>query len=174
MAHSPSPKAQLDLLRRLEDLLGLSLPSILLIEDAEAWERGVDELASEDPEVADGREQLEEAEGTPWTSRRLPGDAIAREFERYLLPRRAGPQTSPPGRLRACTAAPRRCPRQTRLSTTPHGPCWRLHPRNRAAHASTAISVAGALRPPPSATHGREHGVRTRRLRLGSRLAPRG
>ena len=71
------------LLRRLEDLLGLSLPLDPLIEDAEAWERGVDELASEDPEVADYVQQLEEAKDTV----DLPeatGDAIAREFERYL------------------------------------------------------------------------------------------
>lgn len=83
VAHSPSPKAQLALLRRLEDLLGLSLPLDPLIEDAEAWERGVDELASEDPEVADYVQQLEEAKDTV----DLPeatGDAIAREFERYL------------------------------------------------------------------------------------------
>ena len=83
VAHSPSPKAQLALLRRLEDLLGLSLPLDPLIEDAEAWERGGDELASEDPEVADYVQQLEEAKDTV----DLPeatGDAIAREFERYL------------------------------------------------------------------------------------------
>ena len=71
------------LLRRLEDLLGMALPLEPVVEDAEAWERGVDELASEDPEVADYVRQLEEAKDTV----DLPeatGDAIAREFERYL------------------------------------------------------------------------------------------
>ncbi len=83
VAHSPSPKAQLALARQLEDLLGMSLPLDPVVEDAEAWERGVDELASEDPEVADYVRQLEEAKDTV----DLPeatGDAIAREFERYL------------------------------------------------------------------------------------------
>ena len=71
------------LARRLEDLLGMALPLEPVVEDAEAWERGVDELASEDPEVADYVRQLEEAKDTV----DLPeatGDAIAREFERYL------------------------------------------------------------------------------------------
>ncbi|WP_206478308.1 PAC2 family protein [Kocuria sp. KRD140] len=83
VAQSPSPKAQLALARRLEDLLGMALPLEPVVEDAEAWERGVDELASEDPEVADYVRQLEEAKDTV----DLPeatGDAIAREFERYL------------------------------------------------------------------------------------------
>ena len=69
--------AQLALARRLEDLLGMALPLEPVVEDAEAWERGVDELASEDPEVADYVQQLEEAKDTV----DLPeatGDAIAR------------------------------------------------------------------------------------------------
>ena len=64
-------------------LISAPIPLGELVEDAEAWERGVDELASEDPEVADYVQQLEEAKDTV----DLPeatGDAIAREFERYL------------------------------------------------------------------------------------------
>lgn len=56
-------------------------------EDAEAWERGVNELASDDPEIAAYVQQLEEAKDTT----DLPeatGDAIAKEFERYLRRRR--------------------------------------------------------------------------------------
>ncbi|MSZ57639.1 MAG: PAC2 family protein, partial [Actinobacteria bacterium] len=52
-------------------------------EESRAWETGVDELASEDDEVADYVHQLEEARDTvdlPEAS----GEAIAREFERYL------------------------------------------------------------------------------------------
>lgn len=79
----PSPKATLSLLRRLESLLGISVPHGDLEEQAQAWERGVDELASSDDEVAEYVQSLEEAQDTA----ELPeasGDAIAREFERYL------------------------------------------------------------------------------------------
>ena len=50
---------------------------------ARAWERGVDELAEEDEDVADYVRSLEETRDTT----ELPeasGEAIAREFERYL------------------------------------------------------------------------------------------
>lgn len=83
VAQSPSPKAQLALLRRLEDLLTISVSMEPLIEDAEAWERGVDDLAEEDPEIAAYVAKLEEAKDTV----DLPeatGDAIAQEFERFL------------------------------------------------------------------------------------------
>ena len=56
---------------------------------SEAWERGVDQLAEEDSEVAEYVRTLErqkdEAE-LPEAS----GEAIAREFERYLRHRRDG------------------------------------------------------------------------------------
>ncbi|WP_346655151.1 PAC2 family protein [Arthrobacter sp. 260] len=87
VGQSPSPKAQLALLNRLEEMLHLSLDMHLLVEESEAWERGVDELAIEDPEVAAYVRQLEEAKDTA----ELPeasGESIAREFERYLKKRR--------------------------------------------------------------------------------------
>lgn len=79
----PSPKGTLALLRRIEEMLDLSIPLDELPEDARAWERGVDELAGEDAEIAEYVQQLEEAKDTA----ELPeasGEAIAREFERYL------------------------------------------------------------------------------------------
>ena len=79
----PCPKATLALLRRIEDLLDMSVPIGDLVEESRAWEIGVDELAAEDDEVADYVKQLEEARDTvdlPEAS----GEAIAREFERYL------------------------------------------------------------------------------------------
>lgn len=79
----PSPKAVLALLSRVEELVQLTLPLGDLVEEAEAWEHGVDELASEDEEIAEYVRQLEEAKDTA----ELPeasGEAIAREFERYL------------------------------------------------------------------------------------------
>ena len=83
VAQAPSPKAQLALLHRIEDLLQVPLDTQELVEEADAWERGVDELATEDPEIAAYVRQLEEAKDTadlPEAS----GESIAREFERYL------------------------------------------------------------------------------------------
>ena len=83
VAQPPAPKATMALLGQLEDLLGLSIDMRELPEEAKAWERGVDELAAEDSDVADYVRSLEEERDTA----ELPeatGDAIAREFERYL------------------------------------------------------------------------------------------
>jgi proteasome assembly chaperone (PAC2) family protein len=90
VAQPPSPKATLALLTALEEILGEPVPVGDLAEDAQAWQHGVDELALEDPEVADYVRQLEEAKDTA----ELPeasGEAIAREFERYLRRREKGP-----------------------------------------------------------------------------------
>ncbi len=79
----PAPKAVLALLSRVEELVGIPLPLGDLAEESEAWEHGVDELAGEDEEIAEYVRQLEEAKDTA----ELPeasGEAIAREFERYL------------------------------------------------------------------------------------------
>lgn len=83
VAQPPNPKATLALLGKLEDLSGLSSPVTELREEADAWQRGVDELASDDEEIAEYVTQLEEARDTadlPEAS----GEAIAREFEKYL------------------------------------------------------------------------------------------
>ena len=53
VAQPPSPKATLALLRGVEDVLDAALPLADLPEEARAWERGVDELAQQDSEVAD-------------------------------------------------------------------------------------------------------------------------
>lgn len=83
VAQPPCPKATLALIGRLEDLLDISIPLADLPEEARAWELGVDELAREDQEVGEYVRQLEEAKDAsdlPEAS----GEAIAREFERYL------------------------------------------------------------------------------------------
>jgi proteasome assembly chaperone (PAC2) family protein len=83
VAQPPCPKATLALVNRLEELLEVSIPLGDLPEDARAWERGVNELAEEDEDVAEYVRALEEARDTtdlPEAS----GEAIAREFERYL------------------------------------------------------------------------------------------
>ena len=83
VAQSPSPKATLALVRRVEDLLDVPVPLGDLPDDARAWELGVDEMAEEDEEVGEYVRQLEQARDAvdlPEAS----GEAIAREFERYL------------------------------------------------------------------------------------------
>lgn len=92
-AQVPCPKASLALLIQLEDLLDTVIEHGDLEEESRAWERGVDELASTDEEVAEYVSALESAQDTS----ELPeasGDAIAKEFERYL--RRRGDETNGP------------------------------------------------------------------------------
>jgi proteasome assembly chaperone (PAC2) family protein len=91
VAQPPCPKATLALIGQLEDLLEISIPLADLPEESKAWERGVDELAEEDEEIADYVRALEETRDTA----ELPeasGEAIAREFERYLKRRETGDQ----------------------------------------------------------------------------------
>jgi hypothetical protein len=89
VATAPSPKATLALLRAVEDVLDAPLPVGDLEEESRAWQHGVEELAQQDSDVADYVRTLEEAKDAtdlPEAS----GDAIAREFERYLR-RRSNP-----------------------------------------------------------------------------------
>ncbi len=89
VAQPPCPKATLALLRQLEEMLDIAIPLGELPEEARAWERGVDELSSEDSEIAEYVQSLEQARDTsdlPEAS----GEAIAREFERYLKRRQSG------------------------------------------------------------------------------------
>lgn len=90
VAQAPSPKATLALLRAIEDTLEEPVPTADLSEESRAWQRGVDELAEQDPEISEYVRQLEEAKDTS----ELPeasGEAIAREFERYLRRRGDSP-----------------------------------------------------------------------------------
>ncbi|WP_248581828.1 PAC2 family protein [Nocardioides sp. InS609-2] len=83
VAQPPCPKATLALIGQIEELLGASIPLGDLPEESRAWERGVDELAEEDEDIAEYVQALEETRDTtdlPEAS----GEAIAREFERYL------------------------------------------------------------------------------------------
>jgi proteasome assembly chaperone (PAC2) family protein len=83
VSQSPCPKATLVLVQKVEDLLDVSVPLGDLPDEAQAWQHGVEELATEDPDVAEYVKRLEEARDTtdlPEAS----GEHIAREFERYL------------------------------------------------------------------------------------------
>lgn len=90
--HTPSPKATLALLGRLEQVFDRPIDHGDLEEDARAWERGIAELAASDSEVAEYVESLEEAQDTAGLPE-ASGDAIAKEFERYLRRRGTDDQT---------------------------------------------------------------------------------
>jgi proteasome assembly chaperone (PAC2) family protein len=87
VSQSPCPKATLVLLSKVEDLLDAAIPLGDLPEEAQAWQHGVEEMATDDPDIADYVSRLEQARDTT----ELPeasGEHIAKEFERYLRRRR--------------------------------------------------------------------------------------
>lgn len=89
VAHPPSPKATLALLSQLERLIGEPIDLGDLPYESEAWQRGADELADEDEEVAAHVRQLEsvvDEASLPEAS----GEAIAAEFEQFLRRRDGG------------------------------------------------------------------------------------
>lgn len=82
-AEPPCYKATLALLGAIEDAIGVPLPQGVLREMSEAWQRGADDLMEQDEDLAEYIHSLEterDAGDLPEAS----GDAIAREFERYL------------------------------------------------------------------------------------------
>jgi PAC2 family len=81
--NAPSPKAMLALIDKLEELIDVTIPRGNLVEEASAWEAGIDALAADDDEMAQYIEQLEQARDTV-DSPEASGEAIAQEFERYL------------------------------------------------------------------------------------------
>ena len=89
VAQPPCPKATLTLLHRVEDALDIVVPLGDLPDQARAWERGVDELAREDSEVAEYITALEEREDQA-SLPEASGEAIAKAFERYLRRRDSG------------------------------------------------------------------------------------
>lgn len=82
-ASSPSPKATLALINTLEDFLEISIPLSDLSDQAELWEKAVDDLAAEDAEIAEYVRSLEESKDAAELPE-VSGDSIAKEFERYL------------------------------------------------------------------------------------------
>lgn len=89
VSQSPCPKAVVALLNSIEDVLGVTIPLGDLVDEARAWQRSCDELASDDADIRDYIATLEEqvdAQDLPAAS----GEAIAKEFERYLRRRSDG------------------------------------------------------------------------------------
>ena len=93
--HSPSPKATLALLSKLEELTGAHVDRGELPAEALAWEASIDAAAADDEEMTEYIRQLEQTRDT-WDSPEASGDAIAQEFEKYL--RRGGDGPTKPGR----------------------------------------------------------------------------
>jgi proteasome assembly chaperone (PAC2) family protein len=81
--NSPSPKATFALLVELETLLGLQFNHGTLADDAFAWERGIDELAENDEDLATYVSQLESARDAADESAGS-AESLALEFERFL------------------------------------------------------------------------------------------
>ena len=83
LAEPPCPKATLAFSVRSRTPSACRSPRAYLVEMTDAWQRGAEELTSRDEEIAEYVEALENERDTS----ELPeasGDAIAREFERYL------------------------------------------------------------------------------------------
>lgn len=86
LADSPSPKAELALVKAVERFTGVEIDIHVLEEESRAWELGADELVSFNPHLAElvkGLEKQNDSADLPEAS----GDAIAAEFERYLRKR---------------------------------------------------------------------------------------
>lgn len=87
---APSPKVTLALLVEVEKHLGLEFDHQELATEAFEWERGIDEIAESDEEMAGYVEQLEKSRDEQEAAAREleqaegSGEAIAEEFEKFL------------------------------------------------------------------------------------------
>ena len=90
VSQPPNPKATVALLHRVEEVLDIPVPMGELPQQADEWQKLVDEMAAEDDEVTEYIRNLEERDDEG-ELRETSGDAIAREFERYLRRRDNGP-----------------------------------------------------------------------------------
>jgi proteasome assembly chaperone (PAC2) family protein len=100
VSQPPNPKATLALLHSVEEVLDLPVPLAELPQQSDEWQKLVDEMAAEDDEVTDYIRNLEERDDEIDRSElgEASGDAIAREFERYLRRRdRGGGHAGPTG-----------------------------------------------------------------------------
>jgi proteasome assembly chaperone (PAC2) family protein len=89
VAAVPNPKAALALLRRLESLTGIAVEASELEEAMERFDSQVDEAVAANPEIRELVERLESEQAeTLEAGADVPsGDAIAREFQRFLRQR---------------------------------------------------------------------------------------
>ncbi|MCW2497363.1 PAC2 family protein [Jatrophihabitans sp.] len=92
VSQPPNPKATLALLHSVEEVLDVPVPLAELPQQADEWQKLVDEMAAEDDEVIEYIRNLEERDDEidETELKSASGDAIAREFERYLRRRDRG------------------------------------------------------------------------------------
>lgn len=83
VSNPPNPKAQLQLLERLETALSVQFDRDDLESAAASWIEAVDELAGQDPDIEEYIGQLEEARDQEVVEENS-GERIAEEFEKYL------------------------------------------------------------------------------------------
>jgi hypothetical protein len=84
VGNPPSPKAELALVKRTAEVLGLDRLDIAeLADEARAWAEGVDALSSDDPDIARYVAKLEAAADAADSSHDT-GEALAKELEQFL------------------------------------------------------------------------------------------
>ncbi|MDF0530526.1 PAC2 family protein [Tsukamurella sp. 8F] len=97
VSQPPNPKATMALLRRVEEVLDLSIPVGELTQRAQEWEEAISEMTADDEDIAEYVRGLEQrgdaATEMKNAAQEIDGDAIAAEFEKYL--RRRGPGSGP-------------------------------------------------------------------------------
>lgn len=100
--NAPSPKVTLAILAQLEKLTGLQFDHGDLATEAFEWERGIDEIAEADEEMAGYISQLEkEHEDKEAKEREIKqtegsGDVLAEEFEKFLAENAKGDEEPKP------------------------------------------------------------------------------
>lgn len=80
---SPSPKATLALIDKLEEIIDVVIPRGDLVREASEWEENINKLAAEDEEMSQYISQLEQARDMV-DSPEASGESLAQEFERFL------------------------------------------------------------------------------------------
>lgn len=95
VAAVPNPKAALALLRRLEGLVEVAVEASELEEETESFERQVSNAVSANPEIEELVQRLEreQAEQLSLSDEIPSGEALARQFERYLRQQGPGPES---------------------------------------------------------------------------------
>ena len=94
VAAVPNPKAALALLRRLEGLVEVAIDASELEDETESFERQVSNAVSANPEIEELVQRLEreQAEQLSLSDEIPSGEALARQFERYLRQQGPGPE----------------------------------------------------------------------------------
>lgn len=89
--NTTNPKAALGFLGEIHALTGFAFDTTTLAQSAFDWERSVDDMTQSDEEMISYVAQLEKARDA-WDSEQASGEALAKEFERYLKERPDGPE----------------------------------------------------------------------------------